>query len=335
MPSTIKDVARKAGVSSATVSRALAGKPHVRADVLTRIQEAARELDYRPSRVARSLRVQQSSIIGLIISDILNPFFTALVRAVEDAASQNGYAVFLCNSDESVDKERMYLELMESEQVAGVLLSPTHELDGPARRLVQNGTPVVAFDRRLSDVPMDSVLVDNFQGAYQAVGHLIEQGHTRIAIAAAHPNRTTGRERLNGYRAAIADHHLPQPEEYVFTGVPNRMTGRAAAERFCRLPEKPTAVFCGNNLLTEGVMGYLKQTGCDIPGDFGLVSFDDMEWYAMCSPTITAVRQPVYEMGRLAARMLFERISGDQSPAREIILKTELILRESSQSPRR
>ncbi len=334
MSSTIQDVAKKAGVSSATVSRALAGKPHVRQEVITRVQDAARELNYRPSRVARSLRVQQSSIIGLIISDILNPFFTALVRAAQDTASQNGFSVFLCNSDESAEKEQIYLDLMESEQVAGILLSPTHEIDGPVEGLIKNGTPVVAFDRRLSDVVMDSVLVDNFLGAYRAVEHLIQQGHTRIAIAAAHPDRTTGRERLDGYQAALVDYHLPIVDQYMVTGIPNRMTGRAAAERFTGLAEKPTAIFCANNLLTEGVMGYLKETGYIIPDEFALVSFDDMEWYNMCSPTITAVRQPVYEMGRLAARMLFERINGDKSPAREIVLKTELIIRDSSLPPR-
>lgn len=335
MPSTIKDVARMAGVSSATVSRVLSGKPHVRQVVIDQVMEAARKLDFRPSRVARSLRVQQSSIIGLIISDILNPFFTSLVRAVEDSASKNGYGVFLCNSDEDMEKESNYINLLQAEQVAGVLITPTQEDDGPSRRLYDAGIPIVTLDRRLLDVPVDTVLVDNFRGAYDAVCHLIDQGHTRIAVVAAQPDRTTGRERLNGYREALSDHHIPFDESLVYTGIPNRLTGCASAEKIIQSANPPTAIFCGNNLLTEGVLGCLKEKGFRIPDDFALVSFDDMEWYCMTTPTITAVRQPVYDIGRQAADLLFDRINGSETPARQIVLDTQLVVRQSSICSRR
>ena len=335
MPSTIKDVARKAGVSSATVSRALSGKPHVRQAVIDQVREAALELDFHPSRVARSLRAQKTTIIGLIISDILNPFFTTLVRAVEDSASRNEYGVFLCNSDESVEKEMAYIELLQAENVAGVLITPTQENDNPSRRLFEDRIPIVAVDRCMLDVPVDTVLADNFSGSYSAVDHLIQQGHTRIAIVAAQPNRTTGRERLAGYRQALADHNIPFCDELVYTGIPNRLTGRLYAKEITQSPIKPTAIFCGNNLLTMGVLGYLKEAGCNIPEDYALVSFDDMEWYTMTSPTITAVRQPVYELGRQAADLLFERINGSVSPVKEIVLETQLVVRQSSTSARR
>ena len=330
MPANIKDVARAAGVSSATVSRVLSGKPHVRPVLAKRVMQAVEELGYRPSRVARSLRVQKSSIIGLIISDIMNPFFTALVRAAEDTALKNGYAVFLCNTDENIQKEMLYIDLMQAEQVAGVLITPTRELNCPCNKLVESGIPIVTVDRRLTDVKVDTVLVDNVDGAYQAVCHLIERGHSRIAAFTAREDMTTGRERLKGYRLALQEHKIPFREEYIFTGLPKKETGCEQANRMLQLAEQPTAIFCGNNLLTMGVIETLYDSGRRIPKDYALVSFDDMEWYTMTLPTISAVQQPIYELGKTAAELLFRRIEKPAAGVEEILLKANLIVRDSS-----
>ena len=166
----IKDVARRAGLSSATVSRVLAGKPHISDSARQRVLAAVSELEYQPSRVARTLRVQTSKIIGLIISDTENPFFTSLARAVEDAAYENGYALFLCNSDENSDKERLYVDLMYAERVAGVVLVPTCDVDNPCRKLIDASIPVVAVDRRIADLAVDTVVIDNAAAACEVVG---------------------------------------------------------------------------------------------------------------------------------------------------------------------
>ena len=166
MTVTIEDVAQRAGVSTATVSRVIAGKPYVRDALRIRVLDAIQELNYRPSRVARSLRVQRSSIIGLIISDIQNPFFTSVVRAVEDVAQQRGFSVMLCNSDESTDKEAAYIDLLLDEQVSGLIVSPTSTNTDIYRRLVEANVPVVAIDRRVENTPMDMVVGDNVQAAY-------------------------------------------------------------------------------------------------------------------------------------------------------------------------
>src|SRR5687768_15619755 len=179
MASRIKDVAHRAGVSSATVSRVLSNKPHVSEEVRRRILAAMEELDYQPSRVARSLRVQRSRIIGLIISDIQNPFFNTLARAVEDVAYAHQYAVFLCNSDEDIDKEKLYIELMQAERVAGVMISPTRERDTPCQKLIKADIPMVIIDRKIADLDIDTVVVDNITGAFELVSHLIDDGHTR------------------------------------------------------------------------------------------------------------------------------------------------------------
>ena len=327
---TIKDVAHRAGVSSATVSRVLSGKPHVRPEISERVMQAAKELNYRPSRVARSLRAQKSTIIGLLISDIMNPFFTSLVRAVEDIASQQGYAVFLCNSDESVEKEAEYIHIMQSENVAGLLITPTKEWDCPCRIMLDQDIPVVTLDRTVLDLEVDSVVVDNLGGAEKAVSHLIRQGHERIAAVVATSDKTTGRERLEGYRLAHERHGLPVRPELIFSGVPKKETGRELARQIRMLEPAPTAVFCGNNLLSIGVIGEFQDAQCRIPEDFALVSFDDLEWYTLTQPQISAVRQPVYELGRLATELLFERINGSRQPVQRMVLDTELIVRGSS-----
>jgi LacI family transcriptional regulator len=330
MTVTIKDVAKKAGVSSATVSRVLSGKPYVRSVVIDRVMSAVEDLNYRPSRVARSLRVQKSNIVGLIISDIMNPFFTALIRAVEDVASDKGYTIFLCNSDENIEKEREYIAVMQSEQIAGLLITPTFEQGGCCRPLIEAGIPVVSFDRRITDIDVDTVLVDNVKGAYDAVTHLIEQGHTKIAAVTGSEDKTTGRERLAGYRQALVDHNIPLDPQFVFSGIPKKETGREIARRILQNPTTPSAIFCGNNLLTMGLLNYMKEAGRKIPDDFALVSFDDLEWYTLTTPTITAVRQPVYELGKTAANLLFDRIEGKQFPIRQILLQPELVIRSSS-----
>jgi DNA-binding LacI/PurR family transcriptional regulator len=330
MTVTIKDVAKKAGVSSATVSRVLSGKPHVRSVVIDRVMKTVEELNYRPSRLARSLRVQKSNIIGLIISDIMNPFFTALIRAVEDVASDKGYTIFLCNSDENIEKEREYIAVMQSERIAGLLITPTLEQGGCCRPLVEAGIPVVSFDRRITDMDVDTVLVNNVKGSYEAVVHLIEQGHRKIAAVTGSEDKTTGRERLAGYRQALTDHGIQFDPQFVFSGVPKKETGREIARKILQSPAVPSAIFCGNNLLTMGLLGYMKEAGRKIPNDYALVSFDDLDWYTLTTPTITAVRQPVYELGRIAAELLFDRIEGKNFPPKEIMLESELVVRSSS-----
>ncbi len=327
---TILEVARRAGVSSATVSRVLSGHPHVRPEVIERVLKAVGELEYRPSRVARSLRVQKSSIIGLVISDIMNPFFTAVVRAVEDVASQHGYAIFLCNSDENIEKEALYIDIMMAEQVAGVLITPTRELTSPCKHLVKAGIPFVAFDRRVLDYSVDTVLADNVAGAYQAVEHLIQSGHQRIAAFLAPENKTTGRERLYGYKKALETYGIAFDDQLVFTGEPRKATGRELIKEMLALPHQPSAIFCGNNLLTVGVFGYLQEMGFKIPEEYALISFDDMEWYTMTKPTISAVRQPVYEIGKLSAEILLNRIAQPDTAVREVLMDTVLIPRGST-----
>jgi DNA-binding LacI/PurR family transcriptional regulator len=326
----IKDVAKRAGVSSATVSRVLANKDVVKLATREKVLKAVAELGYKPSRVARSLRVKSSQIIGLIISDIQNPFFTSLVRAVEDLAHKNNYALFLCNSDESLEKETLYVDLMLAERVAGVIIAPTDEQTNPCKRLLDANVPLVSIDRRILDCNVDTVLVDNVLGAYKLTEHLIVNGHTRIGAILGAPHITTGRERLEGYKQALNANDLLFDWTLVRMGMPKIEVGKRFTRELLNMPIPPTAIFTGNNLLTIGALGEINECRMRIPHDIALAGFDDPDWARLVNPRLTAVAQPTYELGRQAANLILKRISNPDRPPELIILEPTIMYRESS-----
>ncbi len=329
MPVKIQDVARRAGVSSATVSRVLANKPHVSEEVRRRVLAAVEELGYQPSRVARSLRAQRSKIIGLIISDIQNPFFTSLVRAVEDVAYKHQYAVFLCNSDEDIEKETLYIDLMRAERVAGVVISPTRETDNPCQKLIEVNVPVVAVDRRILDLEVDTVVVDNVGAAFNLVRHLINDGHRHIGAVIGSSIATTGRERREGYVRALEAHGLPILPHLIRTGLPKEAVGYQLTGELLDLPDRPTALFTGNNLLTVGALRAIHERGLRIPDDIALVAFDELDWMSLIKPNLTVVAQPTYELGKTATNLLLNRIENSAHPPQEVVLNPPLIIRQS------
>jgi DNA-binding LacI/PurR family transcriptional regulator len=329
MAARIKDVAQRAGVSIATVSRVLANHPYVKDEVREAVREAMRELNYQPSRTARSLRVRQSRIIGLIISDILNPFFHGIVRAVEDVASANQYAVFLCNTDEDAAKEELYISLVLSERVAGVIISPSRERDDPSHLLVDAATPVVVIDRQLADLDVDTVATDSTRGAYDLVSHLIGDGHRTIGAVLGDPTVTTGRERFDGYRIALEEHGIAYRPELVRTGIPREPTGYGLTSELLALPERPSALFTGNNLLTLGALRAIRTSGLRIPEDVALAGFDEVDWMSLIDPGLTVAAQATYELGRTAAELLLRRIAEPQRPVERILRPAEIKIRQS------
>lgn len=327
MPS-IKEVADAAGVSTATVSRVLADKPHVRPEVRERVLAAVEILNYRPNRVARSLRVQQSNTIGLIVADIQNPFFTSVSRAVEDTAYKRGLSVFLCNTDENSDKEAMYLNLMLDENVAGVILAPTRQTADAFADMVSLDIPIVVIDRRVRGGEVDSVLIDNVEAAYKIVEHLIADGRRRIG-ALFGVGSTTGRERREGYIRALQDHGLkPSPDLASFVNAKEE-EGYKAVMRLLSLPEPPDAIFTSNALLSAGAFRAIRESKLAIPDQIAFVSFDETTWSSLVEPGITVIEQPTYEIGQTAAELLFKRLEEPSRPTREIILKGKLIIRQS------
>lgn len=293
------------------------------------MQSAIQELGYRPSRVARSLRGRNAQIIGVIISDIQNPFFTQLVRAVEDVAYERDYAIFLCNTDENSEKERLYIDLMVAEQVAGVVICPTTEAPSVCRPLADAQIAVVTVDRLIEGSCVDAVLVENVGASFALVEHLIADGHRRIAAIV--PNRltTTGRQRYEGYHRAMQAHGLAPGQVSVCHGKPSELSGYEFTRRLLNEPNRPTALFTGNNMLTLGALRAIRDAGLRIPDDIALAAFDDLDWMSLMQPQLTVVSQPTYELGRTAAEWLFVRIHDRARPCRQIVLQPEIIVRQS------
>lgn len=305
--SNIKDVAKYAEVSSATVSRVLSGKPHVRDELRNRVFKAIQALDYEPNRVARSLRTQTSSVIGLIVSDIQNSFFNTVVRAVEDVAQENGYAVFLYNSDEDTEKELLYLNLLKSEKVAGVIFTPARENANSCNSLIAAGIPVVAVDRRIPDIEIDTVLTNNTEAAYQLVKELISQGHKRISAVLSDLTITTGRERFKGYKMALAEADIDFEQNLVRSGLPKEEDGYLLTLDLLEPKHKPTAIFGGSKLISLGALRAIYEKNLKIPQDIAFASFDALDWMPNM-PQIICAEQPTYALGEQAAKLLFERI---------------------------
>lgn len=327
-PAKLADVARRAGVSTASVSRVLAGKPHVSDAIRQRVLNAVDALNFRPSRLARSLRAQRSHVLGLIISDIQNPFFISIVRAIEDVAYQHQYSLILCNADEDPKKEALYLDLMIAEKVAGVVISPTHEAAAACQQLAEVGIPVVAIDRRVHNLAVDTVVVDNRSATVEVVSHLLADGHQRIGAVIGTPIVTTGQERRDGYLQALQAHGLTPMAELLRFGAPTLATGYRLVNELLDLPNPPTALFLGNNLLTIGALKAIHERDLRIPEDIALAAFDDMDWMVI-KPALTVVAQPVYEMGRCAAERLLARITEPNRPIQEVVLHATVLVRQS------
>ena len=328
---TIHEVASTAGVSASTVSRVLNGRTDVSADLAARVHAAVKELDYRPNSIARNLRRRATMVWGLIISDIGNPFFTAMVRGIEDAAHEAGYSLVLCNSDDDLDKEQRYIEVALAEQMAGVIISPSSEASTDLSALIERGIPVVAVDRRVGRLDIDTVLVDNVWGARLATQHLMDAGCRRIACITGPTRTTTAAERLYGFRQAHEVAGLEIDEDLVILENFKEDGGYNGAERLLRNERRPDGMFVANNLMTVGALEALVDAGVPIPRDMLLVGFDDIPWARLTRPRLTTVQQPTYEMGREAGRLLAARIDHQQPGLpRTIVLPPSLQVRESS-----
>lgn len=328
MSASIKDVAELAGVSTATVSRVLSNKPHISLEARERVLSAVQQLDYSPNLVARSLRVQQANIIGLLVSDIRNPFFTEVSRSVEDAAYAEGMNVFLCNTEEDVEKEGTYLRLMRNANVAGVILSPTLRTAENLAGQLDPQWPMVVIDRRVESASIDMVLLDNVDSAYRLTEHLLGDGHSRIASVMG-VTSATGRERREGYLRALRSHGIePEPELSKYVDPRDEAGYKAACELLAR-PDRPDAIVTSNSLLTQGALRAIQDSGLALPDEIALAGFDDTTWTSLVRPGITVIAQPTYEVGQTAVELLMRRLEDPTRSAREVVLRGKLVVRGS------
>ena len=326
MPS-IKDVALAAGVSTATVSRVLANKSRIKDETRQRVLDSIERLNYRPNLIARSLRAQKSAKIGLVVSDIRNPFFTAIGRAVEDAAYEQGYSVLMCNTDENPDKEEMYLNLLHDENVAGIIFSPTQQFSAGLKSYTSN-IPFVIIDRSVESRDVDMVLLDNVAAAHELTVHLIENGYKKLAGLFGDAS-TTGRERSRGFNEALKDHQLsPVAVHFI---APQIKQGYETTMALLKQDSRSIdAIFTSNSLLTAGAFQAIRDSQLTVPEDVALVGFDETTWGALVDPPITLIAQPTEEIGRTATELLFQRIDEPNRLPKTVTLKGRLLINGSS-----
>ena len=327
---TIYDVARHAGVSPATVSRVLNGHANVDPELTARVNSSTAELGFRRNAVARNLRRQRTTLWAAIISDIANPFFTSLVRGIEDVAQSAGYYLVLCNSDEDLKKESGYLRAVVSERMAGVIISPASERSTDIAPLLDAGTPVVVVDRSVRGVQVDRVQVDNVQAAADATAHLLANGAQRMACITGPRRATTARERLQGYERALRKASRVVDPSLVRYADFREQGGYDAMASLLDQGNPPDAVFVTNNLMTIGMLECLAVRGISIPDKMLVVGFDDLPWTRLIRPTLSVVKQPTYEVGQTAAHLLIQRIDQPTRPPSTVVLAAKLAAAGSS-----
>jgi LacI family transcriptional regulator len=327
---TINDVAERAGVSTVTVSRVINNSGNVSAATREKVERAIDALGYVPSVAARSLRSKQTHTLALMVSDITNPFWTTVVRGVEDAAQSHDYSVFLYNTDEDPAKQERYLDVLLAQRVDGVIIAP---YDSDARnlaRLRKRNIPTVIIDRRIEGEEMDSVYCDSVAGGRALIQHLISLGHKRIAMLSGPANTTTSQDRIAGYRAALTEAGIPIDSRLIREGEYRAGSGRELAHQVLDEELEPTAICAANNVIAMGVIEALGERGLRIPHDIALVCFDELPNVSRVLPFLTVVVQPAYDMGVNAAQLLLSRLDSEKAlKPRHVVLPTRLLVRYS------
>jgi DNA-binding LacI/PurR family transcriptional regulator len=332
---TMKHIAERAQVSLGTVSNVVNGTTPVREHLRVRVLEAIRSLGYQPSQLARGLRRNSTNMLGMVIPDITNPFFPGVVRGVEDVAFKGSYRVVLCNTDNDPAKEQAYLDELRSYRPAGLLVIPSAESNlaaelGPP---TPTSVAVVCIDRRPADWKGDAVMAANEEGAFQATEHLLNMGHTRLATICGPSHLTNAVERLAGFRRAVAKQGLRIAPEYIQEAKFDRESGHRSARRLLGMLPRPTAIFAANDLLALGALLAARELGLNCPRDISIIGFDNLDIGMFTDPALSSVYQPGYQMGARAARLILERIKGKKGRAQQIVLPTEIRIRNSVAPP--
>lgn len=316
-----------AGVGAMTVSRTINEHPYVSEETARRVRAAIRQLDYRPNHAARMLTGQLSRSIGLIVPDLADTFFSVVSHAVQETARESGYLVWLAASNDDSSIEAAQVEQMTHHPVDGILLVPVDSKEGYLKNVVEGTTPVVTIDRPIEVAATDSVGVENRAGARIAVEHLIEHGHKKIACIATNTHLLTIKERLTGYEECLRYAKLPSIKALRLSG---RESVRPALSELFSSRNRPDALFTANNAATIWVIEALREMKIQMGKDIALVGFDDVDFYTLITPPVTAIRQPAAELGHMSARLLLQRIKGEFSASSiRTVLPVSLIIRES------
>jgi DNA-binding LacI/PurR family transcriptional regulator len=331
----MKDIAQMADVSLGTVSHVLNGSARVREPLRVRVLEAVTALGYQPSQLARGLRRDKTNMIGMIIPDLTNPFFPAVVRGAEDVAFSNGYRLVLCNTDNDHSKEVVHLNELRTYLPAGLIVIPSHfsDLTAQAEFYRKAGTAVVCVDRLPKHWSGDSVTADSEQGAYAATRYLLKIGHRKCAAIVGPQHLTNAQQRLAGFKRALRQSRIQVNPEYIQETSFDKQGGYSKALLLVRMIPRPTVIFAGNDLIALGALRAIHDARLRCPEDISVMGFDDLDFAEMINPSLSTVSQPGYQLGAAAARLLLDRVGGDAGPAKHIVLGTALKIRHSVAPP--
>lgn len=328
---TIKDVAAAAGVSVSTASRVIAGNPATSPEARVKVQAAVDRLDYRPNTQAQSLRSTRTNTIGLLVSDVRNPFFADLAHSAGQAALDAGYVTLLGNANERTDQQDSYLNTLIQRRVDGIVMTPHGDGSGAVADIVRRRMPAVFVDRTIEGLDVPSVTTDSTRGILQAVQHLVGLGHERIGYISGPLSTSTGRERWRSFAAARTACGLPEDAQMVASGDYQAASGVAAMEQLLSLPVPPTAVVAADSLMAVGAISCTRERQLHMGRDISLIAFDDIELFTLLNPSLTVISNNVNEMGRLAIALLLDIIDGRDPES--VVLPSELIIRSSTSRP--
>jgi LacI family transcriptional regulator len=343
---TVADVAREARVSKATAARVLGGYGVVSDKVRGDVMAAAKALDYRPNELARSMTTGKSGIIGVVVGDIENSFFSFAVRGISDTARAAGFNVILANSGEQIEAEKAAVRVLIGKRVDGLIVTPSESRDvSHLRDIHRSGRPLALLDRALPDLDVDTVTVDDRDAAMRATRILTDTGHRNIAYVTAvdfsgHEYRdleqiytSSVRERIEGFLAACRDAGIVTPERFVRLGATKPEETRAITDKLLSTPDRPTAILASDSLIAIEMFKVIRERGLRVPEDISLITFHDADWTSVTSPPITVVDQPAYMLGKVVTELLLRRIEGEVRPPERVIVPTSIIQRGSVAPP--
>lgn len=332
---TMKEVANEAEVSIATVSRVINNSGYVSPDLEARVKAAMKTLNYQPSSLARSLRRQETQTIGVLIPQLDHPFFSRLCFAIEKALFASDYRALICSAEENREKENAYIQMLLRQRVDGVITVPTGHSIESIHRLMKNSVPVVVLDRDMPELTVSRVTSDNYQGTYDGTKHLIELGHTNIAVIGGPAYSDPMVHRIKGIRAAMEDHGLQISQDRMVIGSQQQFEmGYTATKHFLQGDNPPTAIFALTDVMAVGSLHAASEMGLKLPDDLSVIGFDDIPMAAYYLPSLTTIAQPIYEMGEVAVKLMLKCLREPKKSFETVRLNTRLVKRQSTAQPR-